>query len=166
MSRPYDLNEYDWHMCLKVGAGRWVVIRYLMRPFLMILAARGMGRMAASPAAAGPVQHILYPDSISLWVGILTTFPVILFNSAWSRRSPGAIAGVQTLWKNSARLLASASHLNIAAVFVPLVRGVSTEIPVIGRVQVGIVAAIMVYLFVSRRVRDTCADFPAAAGAG
>ena len=136
MSRLYDPGEYDKHMSLMVDAGLWLVILYLL-------------------------QHILYPDSFSLWTGMLTTAPVIVFIFAWSRRNPGASEVVQVLWKHGAGILATAAAMNIAVIFVPLLRGIVTEIHTLGWVQLGIAVYIIIYLFTSHRVRDTFADFPA-----
>jgi len=160
MSRLYDPGEYDKHMSLKVDAGLWLVILYLLRPFLVVVASRSMGRGGSAPGI-DLLQHILYPDSFSLWTGMLTTAPVIVFIFAWSRRNPGASEVVQVLWKHGAGILATAAAMNIAVIFVPLLRGIVTEIHTLGWVQLGIAVYIIIYLFTSHRVRDTFADFPA-----
>jgi len=161
MSKLYDFSEYDKYLCLKVSAGLWFVILYLLRPYIILAASLRMGRGGSGAAGAGGVRNLLYPDDFSLVLALLATVPALLFVYAWTRRRPGAGVLVKQLWKNGANLLAAAAVLNIVIVFVPLLTGAVTRVHLLGWVQIALVPVIVGYLYSSRRIRDTLEDFPA-----
>jgi hypothetical protein len=155
MSKLYGFSEYDKYFSLKVNAGLWVVILYLLRPYIVLIASMG-----ASQGGSGGIRNILYPDDFSLALAIFATLPALLFFYAWSRRKPGAGTMVVKLWAHGGKLLVAAAILNIAIVFTPLLGGIVSSIHLLGWVQVVIAVIIIFYLLGSRRVRDTFADFP------
>jgi hypothetical protein len=161
MSKLYDFNQYDKYLSLKVNPELWLVILYLLRPYIALVASVSIGRGGTGAVGVERVRDILYPDNFSLVLAILTTVPALLFVYAWTRRKPGASPLVRKLWKNGAALLAIAALLNIVIVFVPLLTGIVAGIHTLGWLQVGFAAVIIVYLYSSRRVKDTLADFPA-----
>jgi hypothetical protein len=160
MSRLYDFNQYDKYFSLKVNTGLWLVILYLMRPYIVLIGTLKMGRGSSGAVGVEGVRNILYPDNFSIVLAILATIPALLFMYAWSRRKPGAGALVIKLWKQGANLLAAAAAMNIVIVFVPWLTGAVVRIHALGWVQVGFAIVIIGYLYSSRRARDTFADFP------
>ena len=160
MSRLYDFSEYDKYLCLKVNAGLWLVILYLLRPYIVLIGTMKLGRDSSGAAGIEGVRNILYPDDFSMALAVLATIPALLFMFAWSKRKPDANVFARNLWKNGVNLLAAAAVLNIIVVFVPLVTGVVARIHALGWVQIGFAIVIIGYLYSSRRVRDTFGDFP------
>lgn len=155
MSKLYGFSEYDKYFSLKVSAELWIIILYLLRPYIVLIASMGSGQ-----GESGGIRNILYPDDLSLTLAIFSTIPALLFFYVWSRRKPGAGTMVKKLWANGGKLLVAAAVLNIAIVFVPLLSGIVSSIHALGWVQVGIAVIIIFYLLGSRRARDTFADFP------
>lgn len=160
MSRLYDFTDYDKYFSLKVSAELWFIILYLLRPYLALIGSRGAGDGGATLSSAKGIRNILYPDDFSLVLALLATAPVLLFMFVWSRRKPDAGELVKKLWHKGATLLVVAAVLNIVIVFIPLLTGIVARIHALGWVQVCMAVAIIIYLFSSRRVRDTFADFP------
>ncbi len=155
MSKLYGFSEYDKYFSLKVCTELWIIILYLLRPYIVLIASMG-----ASQGGSGGIRNILYPDDLSLTLAILATIPALLFVYAWSLRKPGAGTMVKKLWANGGKLLVAAAILDIAVVFTPLPGGIVSSIHALGWVQVVIAVIIIFYLLGSRRVRDTFADFP------
>jgi phosphoglycerol transferase MdoB-like AlkP superfamily enzyme len=160
MSNVYDFTEYDKYLSLKVSTGLWLTILYLLRPYIVLIGAIGMGQRGTGSDGIDGVRNILYPDDFSLTLAILATMPALLFIYAWSRRKPGAGPLVKKLWRNGVVLLAVAASLNIVIVFVPLLTGAMDRVHLLSWVQIGFALAIIAYLYASRRVKDTFADFP------
>lgn len=160
MSRLYDFSEYDKFLSLKVGAGLWLVMLYLLRPYIVLIATFRMGRGGTGAAGIDGIRNILYPDDFSLVLALLSTLPALLFFYAWSRRKPGGGPLVKKLWKNGAGLLVAAAVLNIVVVLVPLLTGAVAAVHLLGWLQIVLAVVIIGYLCSSRRVRDTFADFP------
>ncbi len=160
MSKLYDFTEYDKYLCLKPSAELWLVMLYLLRPFIILLVTRMLSHVAPGVKDVENLRYLLYPDDLSLLVALLAAVPVLIFLYGLSKRKPGAGVLVRRLWKNGANLLAAAAILNVPIVFAPLLTGSLTRIHLLGWVQAGLAIVITGYLYSSRRVRDTFADFP------
>jgi len=160
MSKLYGFGDYDKQFTLKISAELWLVIAYLMRPFIAVLSSFRMGRGGGGDSGVDRFRLMLYPDDFSLMLGILTTVPVLLVFFAYARRKPASGPLLRAIWHKGAALLALAAVFNIALVFIPLLTGAMTRVHMAGWIQVGLATAILVYLFMSRRVRDTFQDFP------
>ena len=161
MSSVYDFRDYDKNLSLKLSIELWLVAAYLMRPYIALISTLRMGRGGAKGIeGVDGFKRLLYSDDFSLALGIAATVPVILFFFALMRRKPGAGAFVRSVWRNGRILLAIAAVLNIIIVFVPIMTGVIARIHTAGWVQVVVPVIILAYLFTSRRVTDTFADFP------
>jgi len=156
----YDFSQYDKYLNLKVNAGLWLVVLYLMRPYVVLMVSLMGHRGGTSAVGIEGVRYMLYPDDFSLVLALLATLPVLLFFYALSKRRPGASALVRNLWGNGIFLLVTAAVLNIVTVFVPILTGATTRIPRLGWVQVVLACLIIAYLYSSRRARDTFADSP------
>lgn len=161
MSSVYSFKDYDQHLSLKPSPGLWLVILYLLRPYIILLSSLRMGRGGGGGVqGADGLKNIVYPDDFSLALAILATIPVMVFMYAWSRRKPGAKPLIKKLWRRGGLILTMAVALNILVVFVPLLTMVSHKIVLTNWIQVGISVLIIWYLHFSQRVKDTFADFP------
>jgi phosphoglycerol transferase MdoB-like AlkP superfamily enzyme len=162
MSKVYNFNDYDKNLSLKVSHELWLIILYLLHPFILLLSTVRMGRGGSGVTGVDGLKNLVYPDDFSLVLAILATMPTLLFVFAWTRRKPGAPALVQRLWAKGATLLAAAAALYIVVVFVPLLTRAVASIHPVGWAQVAISIFIIVDLFKSQRIKDTFADFPVA----
>jgi len=158
MSRLYDFRDYDKYLALKLSAGVWLVIAYLMRPYIVLIASFRMGRGGSQDEKG--IRQLLYPDDFSLMLGIVVTMPVLILMFAYMKRKPSAGTFIRALWRNGKNLLGSAAILNIVIVFVPIMTEVISRIHAAGWIQIGVSIVILGYLFTSQHVKDTFADFP------
>jgi hypothetical protein len=165
MSRTYSFNSYDKYLSLKAGSGLWLVILYLLHPYILLLSSAGLGRARSGGGGVGieGFRHLIYPSDFSLAVAIVATFPALVFVYAWARRKPGASPLVQAIWRRGLWLLVATGALNIGSVFVPLLTEHVLSIHANAWMQIGVSSVVIVYLLFSKRVRDTFADFPAEA---
>ncbi|MDH3981192.1 MAG: DUF2919 domain-containing protein [Gammaproteobacteria bacterium] len=153
--------DYDKYLSLKVSQELWLIILYLLHPFILLFSTIRLGRGGAKGVSGvDGLKRLVYQDNFSLALAILATVPVLLLVYAWVRRKPGAPAFVRRLWAKGVVLLTSAAVLYIGGVFVPLLTHVIASIRPIGWGQVAISILIIFYLFTSKRVRDIFADFP------
>ena len=83
----YGLNDFDKHMCLQPGLVIWLVIAFLMRPYIvMVMSFAQMGNRMGT-------IDLVYPDRIWFAVDALAALPAVLVVVvSWMRR-PGARAG-------------------------------------------------------------------------
>ena len=163
MPNVYSFNDYDKYLSLKPGTGLWMVVLYLMHPYLLIVSAAGIGKGKGGGGGAIGVEgfkNLIYPDNIVLMAAIVATVPVMVFIYAWGRRNPDAPESVRKIWRSGRKLLVAAAALDALIVFIPLVRGHSIHI--VGWIQLAIAVAIVIYLLSSTRVKDVLADFPQA----
>jgi len=160
MPTLYSFKDYDKYFCLKVSFGLWLVILFLLRPYILIVSSFRMGRGGGGASGAGGLKDLVYPDHLSIFLAILATIPVLVFVYAWTRRKPGAADFVRKVWQNGMFILIIAAALNIVIVFVPLLIGVIHKVHMVGWVQVGLSILVTVYLLRSQRNKDAFDDFP------
>ena len=161
MSNLYDYRDYDKNLNLKVSFGLWLVILYLLRPYILMISTIRMGPGAGTVKGVDGLKQIIYPDDFSLTLGILATLPALLFVIAWTRRTPTAGGFVRNVWRNGVLMLSIAVLLNIVIIFVPILTGVISRIHMLGWLQIILSLIVLAYLLFSQRVKDTFADFPA-----
>lgn len=161
MSKLYNFNDYDKYLCLKLSSELWLVVAYLMRPYIAIISTIRLGPGARKGVeGVDTIKLMLYPDDFSMTLGILSTFPVLFFVYIYMKKKPDAAPYVRMWWSRSAWLLGTSAILNVIIVFVPLLTGAVSHIQMPGWIQIGIALLILGYLFGSQRVKDTFADFP------
>ena len=165
MSKVYPFSAYDKYMSLKLDSTLWLVIVYFLRPLILEISTIQMGRGGKSQSVSG-LKDLVYPDDFGLFLGFVATIPVLLLMFAYAKRKPGASAFVRTLWRNGRSLLAAAAVMNIVVIFIPFIASITHSINTFGWVQLAVAVAIIVYLYSSRRVSDTFADFPEESGVG
>jgi len=155
MSKVYSYKDYDKYLCLKAGPGLWLVVLYLLHPYILLLSAlRSRQREGAG------LKNLVYPDDFSLTLAILATIPALCFIYAWIKRNPGGGDTVKYIWRNGAMVLSLTALLNVAIVFVPLLLDFKHNIHIIGWAQIAASVAVILYVQLSPRVKDAFADFP------
>jgi len=159
MSRVYPFTAYDKYMSLKLDSNMWFIIVYFLRPFILKVSTIQMGRGAKSDSVSG-LKDLVYPNDFGFFLAFVATIPVLLLIFAYAKRKPGASELVQSLWRNGRNLLVAAAVLNIIVIFIPFLANITHSINVYGWGQLALAVAIIVYLYSSKRVTDTFADFP------
>ncbi len=160
MSRVYPFSAYDKYMSLKLDSNMWLVIVYFLHPYLLKISTFQMGRGPKSDSVSG-LKNLIYPDDFGFFLAFVASIPVLLLMVAYAKRKPDAAQWVRTIWGNGRNLMATAAVLSVIVVFVPFLAELSHSIPVYGWGQLAVAAGILYYLFTSKRVADTFADFPA-----
>ena len=150
----YPLSAYDKYICLDVSVGLWLVIAFLMRPYVIVVMS------VANRRDPMGLIDVFYADRSHLALGALAAIPAVLLFIAWNKRKPGASASVRALWHRGRALLTASAVLNAVIAVLPLVHGRAGGIDYLGVVQLALCGWILVYLYDSERVRDTFADFP------
>jgi len=158
--RVYSFEEYDKYLCLKPSRGLWLVVVFLLLPFVILLLTFLFGRRGGDTTILRDIQHLLYPNDLALMLAFLSATPALIFIYAWIRRKPGAPANVKKICRNGAVMLSATAIMNVITVFVPLLTGMIHRIHWIGWVQAGLSIVIINYLHSSQRVKDTFSDFP------
>lgn len=159
MSRVYPFAAYDKYMSLKLDSNLWFIIVYFLHPFILKASTIQMGRGAKSDSVSG-LKNLVYPNDFGFFLAFVATIPVLLLVFAYAKRKPGASEFVQSLWRNGRNLLVAAATLNIIVVFVPFLANITHSINIYGWGQLALAVAIIIYLYSSKRVTDTFADFP------
>ena len=159
MSRVYPFAAYDKYMSLKLDSNLWFIIVYFLHPYILKASTFQMGRGAKSDSVSG-LKNLVYPDDFGFFLAFVATIPVLLLIFAYAKRKPGASELVQSLWRNGRNLLAAAAVLNIIVVFIPFLANITHSINIYGWGQLALAVAIIIYLYSSKRVTDTFADFP------
>ncbi|MGB5439736.1 MAG: DUF2919 family protein [Gammaproteobacteria bacterium] len=161
MSKLYNFSDYDKYLSLKINFQLWLIIAYFMRPLILKASTIQMGFGAKSASVSG-LKDLVYPHDFGFFLAVLATLPVFLVIFAYMKRKPDAPDYIGTLWRYSGKLLLLTAILNIVIVFVPSLVIMAYHINLLGWGQLVIAACIIVYLLMSRRVKDTFADFPVA----
>ncbi|MGB5716315.1 MAG: DUF2919 family protein [Gammaproteobacteria bacterium] len=159
MSRVYPFTAYDKYMSLKLDSNMWFIIVYFLRPFLLKVSTIQMGRGAKSDSVSG-LKNLVYPNDFGFFLAFVATIPVLLLVFAYAKRKPDASEFVQSLWRNGKKLLVAAAVLNIIVIFIPFLADITHSINIYGWGQLAAAVAIIIYLYSSKRVTDTFADFP------
>ena len=160
IKKVYSLEEYDKYLCLKPSRGLWLILFFLLLPFVIMLLTFLLGRRGGDITVLKVIQKDLYPDNLSLMLAFLSSMPTLIFMYAWIRRKPGASEYVRKICRNGAVMLSATAIMNMIIVFVPLLTVGIRSIHWIGWVQAGLLFVVICYLHSSKRVKDTFSDFP------
>jgi hypothetical protein len=157
--RRYDLTSFDQHLCLKPPLLLWGTVIYLSRavslPFVI-----GIGSLAGGSANTNRLMHGLF-DPYTL----LPSCVAFLVLAALAVRSPSSGRPVRWIFSHGRLLLLAAAILDagLGLSSVSLEHLANGDEQAAGALlALALDAYILVYLFVSRRVRDVFSDFPAA----
>ena len=159
MSKVYPFTAYDKHMSLKLDSNMWLIIVYFLRPFIMKISTIQMGRGAKSDSVGG-LKDLVYPNDFGFFLAFIATVPVLMLIFAYAKRKPGASDLIQSIWRNGRNLLVAAAVVNIIVICIPFFMHLTHSINVYGWGQLAVAIGIIVYLYQSKRVTDTFADFP------
>ncbi|MEE8429253.1 MAG: DUF2919 family protein [Gammaproteobacteria bacterium] len=154
MANQYPFSAYDKYLCLKPDFSVWLVLVFLLRPYVVVLLS-----IANRKDHTGLI-NLVYSDRLAMILAAIAAIPAIFVVYAFIKRKPDAPDKVRRIWQHGRELLLGSSFLNVLVVFLPLLTGIAREISTVGWAQFGISAYIIYYLFTERRVRDTFADFP------
>ena len=154
MANKYSINNYDKYICLKINGMLWLIILFLLRPYLVTIIS-----LVNRKDKTGLI-NMIYSDKMILWWGLLASVPVILVIYAWSNKKPDASSFVKMLWHRGRELLAAAAIFNVAVVFIPFWMGVTNRVQTIGWIQLTICLGIVAILYSSSYVRDCFSEFP------
>jgi hypothetical protein len=151
----YGLDSYDDYFCLRPS---WLLVLctvFLCRGLLLFAL---FGLSGGVPAALREVV-----DAETLWQGCVAAFPAAVVLYAMTARDPAAPRFVRFSWRNGRWLLALAALSYVGLAVAQL--GVDLRRWLLNPLAIALVAtelAILGYLFVSSRVRQTFVEFPAA----
>jgi len=159
MPKKYSISDYDKYVCLKPGFKIWLVIIYFLRPYILFVSTIQMGRGPKNANVSG-LKDAFYPNDFGFFLACIVALPVILLIIAYTKRKPGASEFIKKLWRNGLKLLTSVAVLNIVILFAPEKLGATHHLTMIDKVQLGIAVAIIIFLYRSKRAKDTFADFP------
>lgn len=152
----YGLDSYDDHLCLRPSKLLVACTLFLSRGVLLLAV---FGLIKGVPDAVRP-----FVDADRLWEAAIAALPAVGVLYALAARLPGAPTAVRWIWRNGRALLAlsAVSYVALAAVRLGsdpqrwLASPLATKALVIAEV------AILVFVVLSARVRDTFLEFPAA----
>jgi phosphoglycerol transferase MdoB-like AlkP superfamily enzyme len=159
MSKVYPFSAYDQYMSLKLDSNMWLIMVYFLRPFILKVSTIQMGRGTKSDTVSG-LKDLVYPNDFGFFLAFVATVPVLMLIFAYAKRKPEAADYVRTIWRNGRKLLVAAAVLNVIIIFVPFLIHLTHSINVYGWGQLAVAIGIIVYLYQSKRVTDTFADFP------
>jgi hypothetical protein len=159
MSRVYPFSAYDKYMSLKLDSNMWLIMVYFLRPFILKISTIQMGRGTKSDSVTG-LKDLVYPNDFGFFLAFIATIPVLILIFAYAKRKPEAADYVKTIWRNGRKLLVATAVLNVIIIFIPFLIHMTHSINVYGWGQLAVGIGIIVYLYQSKRVTDTFADFP------
>ena len=144
-ARFYGDSAYDNYFSLKPSRTLWLAVWFLSRTITL-------------PLIMGAYDNYFsLKPSRTLWLAVLFAAVLYLF----IRRVPTASRAVRWAWSRGKVLLLISAMLDVAANFARLPRdGVFNDLSVISCMSIAIDLVIIGYGMMSRRVRDTFADFP------
>jgi len=154
MSKNYSLSSYDKYLSLKVNGTMWLIILFLLRPFIVTLIS------VTNRTDKMMLINMIYPDRVALSLGAFAGVPVALLVYAWSKRVPDAPSFVRRVWIRGRELIAITTILNACIVFIPLWTGSVHKLTVFGWGQLAISLLIVVVVYRSEYIKDCFSDWP------
>jgi hypothetical protein len=160
MSRVYPFSAYDKHMSLKLDFSMWLIIVYFLRPYILKISTIQMGRGGVKSDSVSGLKDLVYPNEFGFFLAFVATIPVLILLFSYAKRKPGAADYVKSIWRNGRKLLVAAAVLNIIIIIFAFYIHITNSINIYGWVQLAVAIGIIIYLYSSKRVIDTFADFP------
>lgn len=154
MQAKYSINNYDKYICLKINDTLWIILLFLLRPYLVTLVS------ILNRKDKTAIINMVYADKMALWWGLVVGIPAALVIYASVRRKPGASAFSRALWHRGRELLAASAILNVAVVFVPVWTGAVYKVSIAGWAQLVVSLGIVATLYTSHYIRDCFSDYP------
>ncbi|MCK4951000.1 MAG: DUF2919 family protein [Gammaproteobacteria bacterium] len=153
MPNQYPFNAYDKNLCLKLNPGLWLVIIFLLRPYIIaIFSLVNMSDRMSLIRMVGP--------GTGMTISTIMAFPAIMVIYAWIKRTPDASARVRWIWRHGRELLAASALLTIIYILAIQLFFKTIKLNLIGVLPIVICPVILYYLYKSQHVRDIFSDFP------
>lgn len=150
----YPLSAYDGHFCLKPGLLLWLVIAFLARAYVVTLVS--FTRRAGSRME---LIDLVYSHRATLALAALAALPAVACVYAYVRRRPGAHPRDRALWHAGRWLLLASALVNLAVVAMPVAQHLA-QVEGWRLLEMLVSAWVLIYLAISRRVRQTFAEYP------
>jgi Protein of unknown function (DUF2919) len=158
----YADSAYDKYFCLKPPPLLWLAVLFLSREITLPLG-MGMAQVAGVNSEALTAMRRLWRFDLSIAASVVAAVVLYLF----FRRVPGASRAVRWLWAHGAALLALSAIMDAATTLVAVLRvGELDDRTVLSWLTIAVDIGILCYVLMTRRVRDSFADFPPAEAAG
>lgn len=152
-SKNYPASAYDDKLNLKLGIALWMVIVFLIKPYLVMLIS------FANRSNRTELIYTFYAHDGTLAMAELASLPAIAIFVAWIYRQPGANGIIRWIWRNGRGLLMTSTLLNAVLLVVSTDWNLE-ELGFLSVLQLALSILILLYLWFSDRVRDTFNDFP------
>lgn len=156
MSRSYGPSSYDDHFCLKPPLLLWLAALYLSRAFVLLLASD-----LATLSRVRPETVAMLHDAASAW-GLVPSLVAVPVLYALVFRAPSSKKLVRWIWAHGRSILMLAAILDCIASLVGsgAIGGDISDLAAATLLTALFDAYFLVYILVTRRVRDVFADFP------
>lgn len=158
MAPSYSESSYDDNFCLKPPALLWLAVIYLSRTFvlLVIYMVSSMSMSKANPQAVAELRGTV---TLYAFIPSLVAVPVLY---ALLARAPSSSAVVRWIWSHGRGILIVAALLDAAISLASsgIIGGDVMNLDAGFLVATLFDAYFLVYIFVTRRIRDVFADFP------
>jgi hypothetical protein len=154
MKQQYPFQAYDRYLTLRPGAATWLVLAYLIRPYAI------MAMSLANKRDRWGLINLVYQDRSAMALSALAAIPALLLIYAYVKRKPGVTGFIRQCWHRGRLLLFISLVLNIVIVFVPVLIGKAESVHYVGMLQAAVAFAMLMYVAISQRLRDTFADYP------
>ncbi len=154
MSKHHSISSYDKNLCLKPNVAIWLIILFLLRPYVVLTAS------VVNMTDRTGLINLVYPDRLTMSLGALTGVPAALLAYAWIKRKPDAPPHTRKIWEKGREILAVSALLNACVMFVPAWIGAVRVISPGDWVQFVLALMIVIVVYSSSYIRDCFNDFP------
>lgn len=148
----YAPSDYDSRFVLKLNVSAWLIIAFIMRPFIIFIAS------VTNRTDRLSLLNIVYPDHIWALVSATASIPTFILLIAWIKRVPHAGSWIRFIWHQGRTLLTISLLLNAGVFVTPWLSG--AQLSQINIIQIGLCGILLYILWRSSRIRDTFAEFP------
>jgi len=154
MAKHHAISCYDKNLCLKPNITIWLILLFLLRPYLVLILS-----IVNMRDRTGLID-LVYPDRLAMSLGALAGVPAAFLVYAWIKREPNTTTFVRNIWAKGRVILAVSALLNAIAILVPFWFGSVHRMPSGDWVQLSIALLILVVVYTSSYIRDCFNDFP------
>lgn len=151
-SLHYSPSDYDDNLTLKLSVPAWLIIAFIMRPFLIFLAS------VTNKADRFGLLNLVYADPSWALLSSFMALPTIVLLISWSNRKINAKSWVLFIWARGRYFLATSLALNIILLILSwlFTGGLNS----FAKSQIILCSLMIYYVIRSTRLRDTFSDFP------
>lgn len=151
--KTYPASAYDENLNLKLSIGLWLVILFLLKPYIvMLMSFSNMNNHTE-------LINIAYASKGALPFAEVSSLPALALFIAWMRRRPNAGKAIRWIWKQGRALLLISTVLNLAFAVAPALSRLQ-EVQLADLIHGILSVYALTFLLLSERTRDTFLDFP------